>query len=191
MFDCYRMAASQAELRLKFAIVVVREPDRHPPHELTANEPAYVVRNFGGPILDVMSWGFPPTDGKGPVQLIGNIMLPFWRSALEQPDRRCLVPVTQFCERGRLRDGDGTVESHWLGISSQPIFALAGVWRRVLQGTVFAILTTHPNALLDRVSAASMPLILHEKDHDLWLTGSGDEARALAQPYPSDLMAVE
>lgn len=184
MFTRYRMAASQAELRLKFTIVVVRDHGELPETELSARAPAYVVRNWGGPILDVMSWGFPPTNGEGPVQVTGNILHPFWRTAMEQPDRRCLVPATQFCEQGR-RD------SHWIGLDSQPIFAFAGVWRRVLQGTVFAVLTTHPNALMDKAKAAAMPLILHEKDHDLWLTGSGDEARALAQPYPSDLMAVE
>lgn len=185
MFTRYRMAASQAELRLKFTIVVIRDRDDSPAIELAPRDPAYVVRNWGGPILDVMSWGFPPADGRSGIHPTGNMLLPFWRSAIEQPDRRCLVPATQFCEQAR------GGEARWYRVASQPIFAFAGVWRRVLQGTVFSILTTPPNALLDGADAATMPWILHEKDHDLWLTGSGDEARALAQPYPSDMMAVE
>ncbi len=48
--------------------------------------------------LDLMRWGIPlPRTGK-PVTNVRNLASPFWRSMLKSPARRCLVPVTDFCE---------------------------------------------------------------------------------------------
>jgi putative SOS response-associated peptidase YedK len=33
-----------------------------------------------------------------------------------------------------------------------------------------------------------MPAILRKEDHEAWLSGTMDEARAALQPYPGDLM---
>ena len=36
-----------------------------------------------------------------------------------------------------------------------------------------------------------MPAILHKEDHEAWLTGTIDEARAVLRPYPSGLMVEQ
>ena len=52
----------------------------------------------GGLTLEKMTWGFPgPAMTKGrPVTNVRNLASPFWRSALSNVERRCIVPVTQF-----------------------------------------------------------------------------------------------
>jgi putative SOS response-associated peptidase YedK len=35
-----------------------------------------------------------------------------------------------------------------------------------------------------------MPAILREEDHEAWLNGTPDEARAVLKQYPSDLMVA-
>ena len=58
-------------------------------------KPGHVVREQGNQrILSAMNWGFP-FQGK-PVTNVRNYTSPFWKSALANPSRRCLVPVTEF-----------------------------------------------------------------------------------------------
>ena len=47
-----------------------------------------------------MKWGFPgpPAAGSRAVTNVRNLGSPFWRNALQEPARRCIVPVTSFCE---------------------------------------------------------------------------------------------
>ena len=57
------------------------------------------VRLANTRVLEAMRWGFPPpAKSRVPVTNVRNLASPFWRSALNRPDRRCLVPVTDFCE---------------------------------------------------------------------------------------------
>jgi putative SOS response-associated peptidase YedK len=140
-------------------------------------------------IVDQMRWGFPPPmAARGPVTNVRNLASPFWKSALARPDRRCLVPVTRFCEW----EGEkGSKVKRWFSLPSQPIFAFAGLWRPTDAGAAFAFLTCEPNPLVAAVHPKAMPVILHPEDYNLWLSGSYDDACALAQPFPSQLMAME
>nr|WP_238940780.1 hypothetical protein [Sphingomonas beigongshangi] len=46
-----------------------------------------------------MRWGFPPPQGvRNPVVNVRSYASPFWRSALANPERRCVAPVTSFQE---------------------------------------------------------------------------------------------
>lgn len=73
-----------------------------------------------------MPWGVPTqvpgkridkASGK-PVMLttdvtnIRNLTSPFWRSMLDKPASRCLVPVTMFSEYGQTRGADGKLPLH-------------------------------------------------------------------------------
>jgi len=160
--------------------------------------PGYVVRNeSGNRVLDAMRWGFPPPPGaRGPVTNIRNYGSPFWRSALKNPDRRCLVPVTSFQEWTVEPDpSTGKKRPHWFSVPSRPIFNFAGAWRPTEQGPVFAFLTcgydgdpaTH---IVGAIHPKACPVILHQEDEERWLTAPADEALALACTYPSQLMAV-
>jgi putative SOS response-associated peptidase YedK len=40
------------------------------------------------------------------------------------------------------------------------------------------------------VHPKAMPVILHAEDYDRWLTAEWKDAKALVEPFPSQLMAV-
>lgn len=191
MCNRYRMTASRIELLKRFSIDGQAEidPVGLPPPELFPKRPAFVVRQVGGVRrLDVMAWGFPPpAAAKAPVTNVRNLASPFWRGALANPERRCLVPVSDFCE---WEGPAGAKLARWFRVVEAPLFAFAGVWRPTPEGPRFAFLTCEPNPLVAPVHPKAMPVILHEADEDRWLTGDLATATALAAPFPSQLMAM-
>jgi len=150
-----------------------------------------VVRKDGGErVLDLMTWGVP-LQGK-PITNVRNLQSPFWRNMIANPDRRCIVPVTDFCEWSGEK---GSKQEHWFSLPSREVFAFAGVWRPTEQGKAYAFLTcgydgdsaTH---IVGKIDPKACPVILHEEDEERWLNGDVDEVRALATPFPSQLMKV-
>ena len=194
MCNRYCMSAKQAELANQFEVdpaLIMPEPGPLPPNELLPERFAYVVRKEDGArALDVMTWGFPPlSKSRAPVTNVRNLASPFWRSALNRPDRRCLVPVTEFCEwEGEV----GSKVDRWFSLPSSPLFAFAGVWRPTDQGKAFAFLTCEPNPLVAPIHAKAMPVILHPEDYDTWLDGEVATACELAQagPFTADECAL-
>lgn len=192
MCNRYRMTASQAEIALRFGIdpdLIMPEPERLPPPELFPKREAYVVREEAGKrMLDIMSWGFPPPgSSKAPVTNVRNLASPFWRSALRRPDRRSLVPVSEFCEW----EGEkGAKVARWFNVQDAPLFAFAGVWRPTEQGKAFAFLTCEPNPLVGAIHPKAMPVILDPEDYGTWLGSETARACELAGPYPSQLMRM-
>jgi putative SOS response-associated peptidase YedK len=191
MCNRFRMTASRIELLKRFSIDGEAEidPVSLPPAELFPKRPVWVVRSEAGAArLDVMTWGFPPpATARAPVTNVRNLASPFWRTALATPARRCLVAVTEFCEW----EGEpGAKLARWFSVPSQPIFAFAGVWRPTDSGPACAFLTCDPNPLVAAVHPKAMPVILHPDDYARWLTGDFTEARLLAAPFPSQLMAM-
>jgi putative SOS response-associated peptidase YedK len=201
------MTAKQAEVAARYGVIAPYPEDLTiPPLELFPKKPAWVVRNGdAGRILDVMAWGFPTSvpgkridkeSGK-PVMLskdvtnVRNYASPFWRSALANPDRRCLVPFTAFSEYGQTRGEDGKLTLHWFDVPSRPIVSFAGIWRPTDKGPVFAFLTTEPNPLVAPIHPKAMPVLLHDEDENRWLTARVEEALPLAAPFPAQLMRVE
>jgi putative SOS response-associated peptidase YedK len=161
-----------------------------PPGELFPKRPALVARQTGGRrVPEVMTWGFPPPPAaRGPVTNVRNLVSPFWRSALVNPERRCLIPASEFCEW----EGEtGKKVARWFSVPSQPVFVFAGVWRPVEEGAAFAMLTCEPNAVVAPVHPKAMPVILHPEDHDRWLQAPMAEVLPLAAPFPSQLMAID
>ena len=178
---------------------------------------AAVVRDSvadGGAVADIMRWGVPlslPGKRAGSVVTkhvtnVRNLDSPFWRGMLTKPDGRCLVPFTRFAEP---KAGAGH-EEHWFSIPGQRLAAFAGVWSqrtasnpeapaqagldlggdRPAPQKVFAFLTCEPNPLVAPLHPKAMPVILHESDYARWLEGDAAEARAMAVPFPSQLMGV-
>jgi putative SOS response-associated peptidase YedK len=186
------MTAGRAELALRFGVdseLIMPEPERLPPPELFPKRGAYVVREEAGErVLDVMSWGFPPPgSGKAPVTNVRNLASPFWRSALSRPYRRCLVPVSDFCEW----EGEkGSKVARWFNVHESPLFAFAGVWRPTEQGRAFAFLTCEPNPLVAAIHPKAMPVILDPVDYHTWLSSETATACELATPFPSQLMKM-
>jgi putative SOS response-associated peptidase YedK len=177
---------------LRFGVdpaLIMPEPERLPPPELFPRRLGWVVRKEGGArVLDRMQWGFPPPGGsRAPVTNVRNRASPFWRSALGNLERRCIVPVTEFCEW----EGEkGAKQERWFSLPASPIFAFAGIWRPTQEGGAYAFLTCEPNPLVAPIHPKAMPVVLQDDDYDVWLDGDVETACELAQPFPSQLMKV-
>lgn len=92
---------------------------------------------------------------------VRNYTSPFWRTAMANPEQRCLVPSTAFSEYGQVRGDDGKLPLHWFDVPSRPIVSFAGVWRPVHDGmAVFAFLTCEPNPLVAPIHPKAMPVLL-------------------------------
>jgi putative SOS response-associated peptidase YedK len=168
----------------------------------------------GALALEEMRWGVPLTlPGKRPgttvtkqVTNVRNLESPFWRGMLVKPEQRCLVPFTRFAEPVA---GGGRAE-HWFSVKDSAVAAFAGVWRIAAPAAqpgldfgdagsgaepepekVFAFLTCEPNPLIAPLHPKAMPVILHPEDYQTWLSAEWSEAKALVQPFPSQLMGVE
>lgn len=157
--------------------------------------PGYVVREQAGQrLLSVMLWGFP-FNGK-PVTNVRNYTSPFWKSALANPARRCLVPVTEFQEWSvESMPETGKRKPFWFSLPAQPIFAFAGIWRPTETDPVFSFLTCGyegepANHIVGAIHPKACPVILHEEDYNRWLRADQDDALSLASPFPSQLMAI-
>lgn len=208
MCNRYRMTARQAEVAAHYGVEpIYPEEVSLPPPELFPRKPAFVVREMlGRRELDMMVWGFPrqvpgkrmdkatgrPVMVSTDVTNVRNYTSPFWRTAMANPERRCLVPFTAFSEYGQVRGADGRLPLHWFDVTEQEITSFAGVWRPLEGGgAVFAFLTCEPNPLVAPIHPKAMPVLLHLEDEARWLECSYEDAIALAQPFPSQLMRVD
>jgi putative SOS response-associated peptidase YedK len=156
----------------------------------------WMVREEDGRrVLDVAACGFPTkvrgASGKKldkKVPNVRNLTSPFWRSSLKDPAKRCLVPVTEFCEW----EGEkGAKLARWFSLPSRPIFAFAGDWRPTETSKAFAFLTCgydgDPSAhIVGQVHPKAGPVFLHEEDEERWLRGETDDVCSLASGFPSN-----
>jgi putative SOS response-associated peptidase YedK len=150
-------------------------------------------RDGGGLALEMMTWGFPGPQVAGgrPVTNVRNLASPFWRSALKDPARRCLVPVTRFCEWTAEPDPATKRKSKvWFGHNEQPLFAFAGIWRPGDESPFMAFLTCEPNSIVGAVHPKAMPVMLDPADYGRWLDDAHEDACALAVPYGDERMAI-
>jgi putative SOS response-associated peptidase YedK len=70
------------------------------------------------------------------------------------------------------------------------VFAFAGIWRPTERGNAYGFLTTEPNAVVAPIHPKAMPVILHDDDHDRWLSDPWDDLTGVVSPYPSQLMRL-
>ena len=206
MCNRYRLTAKQAEVAATFGIRPPYEPDEtfpagdvFPTGKKTPFHGAVIVQDGDDRRIERMERGVPtqvPRRRDPAARLtryvtnVRNLSSSFWRSMLTTPARRCLVPVTAFSEYGVAPGEDGRKPLHWFDVPSRPIFSLAGIWRPTERGNAYGFLTTEPNAVVAPIHPKAMPVILHDGDHERWLTGSWDEVKDAVAPYPSQLMRV-
>lgn len=150
-----------------------------------------VVSDGSGRRLEMMHWGWPPFgDVKRPITNVRNLASPMWRSALADPARRCLVPVTAFSEWSATPDpATGRKRKHWFDLPGDPLFAFAGLWRPTEDGPRFAFLTCQPNVTVGRIHPKAMPVLLRPgESFDRWLSADGAAAAAMQLPLSDALM---
>ena len=203
MCNLYTMTATVDELRQTFGSFDGDRDNLPPFGEIYPGRAAPVLRRVeGGRLkLETMNWGFPgPAAAKGrPVTNVRNLDSPFWRSALDNRERRCIVPVSSFCEWTADPDPVTKRKSKvWFGLheADDPLFAFAGIWRPGAKngsdGPFMAFLTCDANALVGAVHPKAMPVMMRASDAMHWLTHEREQACALAVPFPdTDMRRIE
>ena len=198
MCNLYRQRATENLSRIFDAEPLQEElelkPDVYPRYD------ACVIRRGedGRRVVEAMAWGIITTiKGKSgkpiqkPVTNVRNLSSPFWRSTIASPAQRCLVPFTSFAEPRPGKDPEtGRPANWWFTVPNEEVCAFAGIWRWSEGRKRFAFLTCEPNPLVAPLHPKAMPVILHREDYDRWLGGEAEDACSLAQPFPSQLMAV-
>ena len=104
---------------------------------------------------------------------VRNLALPQWRRLAEQPENRCLVPLTEFCEwtpdthdvgDGKPIKGEMWFEVHRpAGLRGRRLLAAHG------EGRGFTMVTCDPNELVAPIHPKAMITILQRADWDRWL----------------------
>ena len=199
MCNLYTMTATVEEMRRLFGPFEGDRDNLPPFGEIYPGRAAPVLRRngSGGLMLETMTWGIPgPAAAKGrPVTNVRNLDSAFWRSALDNRERRCLVPVTRFCEWTAEPDPMTKRKSKvWFGLheTDDPLFAFAGIWRPGAKdgsdGPFMAFLTCDANEIVGAVHPKAMPVILRASYAMDWLTLDREQACALAVPFPDTNM---
>ncbi len=196
MCNLYTMTATVDEMRRLFGEFAGDRANLPAYDKIYPGRPAQVLRRDGAGLrLETMTWGFPgPAAAKGrPVTNIRNLDSPFWRSALSNVERRCIVPVTRFCEwTAEPEPATNRKRKVWFGMEKghEPLFALAGLWRPGESGPYMAFLTCAANAIVGAVHPKAMPVMLRAPDALVWLDRPRESACALAQPFADADMRI-
>ena len=200
MCNLYTMTATVDEIRRVFGSFEGDRANLPPLDEIYPGRAAPVLRREAGRLrLDTMIWGFPgPMAAKGrPVTNVRNLDSPFWRSALDNVERRCIVPVTRFCEWTAEPDPETRRKAKvWFGLNegTHPLFAFAGLWRpagRDGEAPFMAFLTCESNQVVGAIHPKAMPVMLRPgADVERWLSAERADACALAQPFADTEMRI-
>jgi putative SOS response-associated peptidase YedK len=109
--------------------------------------------------------------------------------------QRCILVMGGFYEPHL--NADGSREPYFLKLLEREAFGVAGLWdrsRRDDGSHVFSctLITVPANRLLTEVHNARqrMPAILAQTDHEAWLSGVPQQARAALKPYADELMTA-
>ena len=165
----------------------------------TQNLPVFRVNPERGRELTLLRWGLVPPWAKDPA--IGARMInaraetvsekPAFRAAFRR--RRCLVPMSGFYEWQRT---NGRKVPHFVRLRDTESFAVAGLhelWPRTNGAAAiesYTILTTCANEMM-RAVHDRMPVILHERDYEVWLDPKNEKLEALKTllaPFPAEKM---
>jgi len=155
-----------------------------------------VISNNDPYRLSFYRWGLVPFWAKD--LSIGNKMINaksetiLEKSSFKAPfkRRRCLVPADGFYEWKKEKEGKVPVR---ILMKDESLFGMAGIWDTwkgedgVLVNS-FAIITTHPNELMESIHNR-MPVIIHKENEDEWLRGDNiNYLTEFLRPYPSEFM---
>ncbi len=191
MCNLYTMRKSAAEVAAHFGVTSFASSNA--PEEIYPGRPGLVVHNLDHRrTMRSMAWGFPlRLKGMKPEskpKAVNNVRADkldsfMWRYSFAE--RRCLIPVTEFCEA----EGEkGCKTRTWFSLPDEEVFAVAGIWRDTAEwGPAYSMVMTEACAHVQGVHDR-MPVILARDTWADWLDGAPDDARLLCQPYPADMV---
>ncbi|MFC5760353.1 SOS response-associated peptidase [Rhizobium sp. GCM10022189] len=151
-----------------------------------------------GPVFVSARWGLIPGWAKPPFRPMVNARADTlsskatFRAAYRS--RRCLVPIDGYFEWKGLDPAGKNKLPYAIAMKSREPFALAGIWEMWRNPETderirtFAIVTCEANAMMAEIHDR-MPVILHRKDYDRWLSDEPDPADLMV-PYPSEEMVM-
>jgi len=153
----------------------------------------------------VMRWGLIPFFARGEPPKYATInarvetveTAPSYKGAWSR-SQRCIQVTSGFYE-WHVR-ADGRKVPYYIHLADQDAFGFASLWDRSRRpdGTWVescALITLPANPLMHDIHNGGnnphrMPAILRKEDHEVWLSGSVDEAKSALRQYPSDLMVA-
>lgn len=193
MCNLYRMTKNTDEVAKWFdAIEALRGANYG--EEVYPGYPGLVVANGArnGEVRQ-MSWGFPlvmkgkkgqPLNPK-PVNNARTEKLDsfFWKHSFAE--RRCLIPLSAWAEA---QGEKGAKTRTWLSLPDAELFACAGVWRQSDEwGACYSMVMTQSAGSAAEQVHSRMPVLLAAQDYHGWLSGSGEEAKALCNAWSGDI----
>jgi len=157
----------------------------------------------GAPAAAMVRWGLIPSFAHGTPGKFSTINARIETFATAAAFRgawklgqRCIQPASGFYEWHF--DAQGRKTPYLITLADQELFGFAGLcdWSMREDGVVIescAHITMPANELMADVHNGGshphrMPAILRREDHEIWLTGTPAEARAVLAPYAADLM---
>jgi putative SOS response-associated peptidase YedK len=187
MCNLYRMTKGPAEIAKLFGGLADQ-----PGNAGESVYPGYPGLVFAEGRVRQMTWGFPlALKGKS-----GQLLKPkpvnnartdkldgfMWRYSFQE--RRCLIPVSEFCEA----EGEkGAKTRTWFSLPGEEVFAVAGLWRDTDEwGPAYSMVMTEACAHVEGVHDR-MPVILQRETWADWLDGPRDAAKLLCQPYTAGM----
>lgn len=167
-----------------------------PRYNIAPSQTIAAIADFGrGPELRSLVWGLVPswsTDGKGFINARAETLedKPSFSDSFRL--RRCLIPADGFYEWKR---SGRSKRPFYFQMEDESPFAFAGIWDRWKnrdQSIVScAIITTHPNELVEELHDR-MPAILLPEFYEAWLDLNTDRAKLqqLLTPVRASKMKV-
>jgi putative SOS response-associated peptidase YedK len=195
---------SPEERALENAFRLVRKPWQFPvSYNVAPSQQVPVVRVREGEREGLtMRWGLVPFFAKGVPGKYSTINArvetietsPSYRGPWKRA-QRCILPAMGFYEWHL--NADGSKQPFYIHLNDQDVFGFAGLWDRseTTDGNVLescTVITMPPNPLMAEIhnTKGRMPAILSSEQHDAWLSGSLEQARAALQPYPAEHMVA-
>lgn len=187
MCNLYKMTKTVEEVARLFGAIA--DPPGNAGDTVYPGYPGYVVARTGDQLrVRQMVWGFPLVlKGKNgqplkpkPVNNARTDKLDSFKWRYSFQERRCLIPVTGFCEAEGKK---GAKTRTWFSLPDEELFAVAGIWRDTPEwGPAYSMVMTeaceHVQGVHDR-----MPAILPRSDWKDWIDGPPDAAGLLCRPY--------
>jgi putative SOS response-associated peptidase YedK len=181
-----------------------------PLQAISPNRIAPVVRRSPDGVreLVMMRWGFPLVSvgvRKPRNSYLTHVEITdhrYWQNYLTKPEARCLIPVTSFSELDKNR-APWSNYAWFARDESRPLMFFAGIWREwegnrgtkdnpeIGRHMIFTLLTTQASPDVTPIHAEAMPvLLLDEKDLDLWMNASWENARRLQETPPAGVLRI-
>lgn len=195
---CGRYTITSPPEAMRGLFSYVEQPNFPARYNVAPTQPVPIVRLEGGRRhFALVRWGLVPSWSKEvPQSLLINARAetiaekPSFRGAFRH--RRCLMPADGFYEWKAMPKGPK--QPYYIRRRDRKPFAMAAIWDNWMAANgseieSCAVVTTEANATLAPIHHR-MPVILDEKDWDLWLDPATPlkELQALMRPAPDDLL---